>query len=100
MSACDIEKARRTTEVEMKEQEKKRLLDKTASLTKGRKQVSSELDAVKQYIKDLQPACVDGDSSYEDRKANRTKEIDALKEAQDILAERGGAFLAPVHRVQ
>ena len=34
---------------------------------------------------DLQHACVDGDSTYEDRKAARTKEIEALKEAQDIL---------------
>merc|ERR1719230_189780 len=36
-------------------------------------------------MKDLQPACVNGDSTYEDRKAARSKEIDALKEAQDIL---------------
>ena len=28
---------------------------------------------------------MDGDSTYEDRKAARTKEIEALKEAQDIL---------------
>merc|ERR1719281_1444750 len=30
------------------------------------KNTSSELDAVEQYLKDLQPACGDGDSSYED----------------------------------
>jgi len=48
---------------------------------------------------------VDGDSTYEDRKAARTKEIDALHKAQDILAEafkegEGSAFLQrkPIRR--
>merc|ERR1719161_1143918 len=44
-----------------------------------------ELEATVQYEADLQHACVDGDSTYEDRKAARTKEIEALKQAQDIL---------------
>lgn len=101
MKANKIEKARRSKESEMKEQEKKRLVDKTAAAAKNRKQVSTELEAVQQYIKDLQPACVDGDSSYEDRKANRAKEIDALKQAQGILGDHdAGAFLAPVHRTK
>lgn len=36
---------------------------------------------------DLSPACLEGDSTYEDRKAARASEIEALKEAQVILAE-------------
>merc|ERR1719213_1166105 len=111
MSECAIEKSRRTKEAEMKLQEKKRLVDKIEALTKQRKHVSDELEAVVQYLKDLRPACVEGDSTYEDRKAARTKEIEALREAQGILAnafKEGGpgadpaaapaaaAFLAPI----
>jgi len=45
------------------------------------------LEQTVQYEKDLQPACVEGDSSYEDRKAARTKEIEALHESQKVLEE-------------
>jgi len=85
MKLNDIEKARRTKESEVKVQEKKRLVEKISSLTASRKHVSDEKEAVEQYFKDLQHACVDGDSTYEDRKA-AAKEIEALKEAQTILA--------------
>jgi len=106
MKDCDIEKARRTKESEMKDAEKKRLTDKVGTMTKTRKATAGELEAVEQYIKDLQPACVDGDSSYDQRKADRLKEIDALHEAQGILgnafaapaAAPSAAFLAPVQR--
>jgi len=96
MQTHSIEKAKRSKEAEMKANEKKRLVDKINSLTKTKKHVSDELEATAQYLKDLQPACVDGDSTYEDRKGARTKEIDALHKAQDILAaafKEGGAFL-------
>jgi len=86
MKLCDIEKARHAKASEVKGQERKRLVGKIASMTASRKHVSDEKEAVEQYLKDLQHACVDGDSTYEDRKAARTKEIDALKEAQIILA--------------
>jgi len=98
MSESDIEKAGRTKEVEMKEQEKKRLVDKLGTLKKTRKHVSGELEAVNQYFEDLKPACMDGDSSYEERKAARDKEIEALRQAEDILAkafdDKDAAFVA------
>merc|ERR1711953_718075 len=87
MSESNIEKAGRTKEAEMKEQEKKRLVDKLDTLKKTRKHVSGELEAVNQYYEDLKPACMDGDSSYEERKASRDKEIEALRQAEDILAK-------------
>lgn len=87
MQENDIEKAKRTKESEVKSNEKKRLVDKVASMTKTKKHVSDELEATEQYEKDLQPACVEGDSSYEDRKAARTQEIEALRTAQNILAD-------------
>merc|ERR1740121_2512446 len=101
MKTQEIEKARRTKEVELKEQEKQRLNDKIASLEKSEKHTKEEKQAMEQYLKDLEPACVEGDSTYDARKQARTDEIDALKEAQVILADAnnitdsssgGGAF--------
>merc|ERR1719401_1383911 len=106
MKACKIEKARRSKESDMKGQEKKRTTDKVASLTKTHKQVSTDHEAVLQYLKDLEPACVEGDSTYEDRKAARAKEIEALRQAQVILQDAfketgapapAAAFLAHHH---
>merc|ERR1719297_140962 len=102
MKSTEIEKSRRSKEAEMKEQEKKRLLDQVDSWEKSLKHTSDELEAVEQYMKDLGPACIDGDSTYEDRKKARTEEIDALKKAQVILADykkekkEGAAFLSPI----
>ena len=87
MQEHDIEKAKRSKESEMKNAEKKRLVAKTASMEKNRKHVADEHEATVQYQKDLQPACVEGDSTYEDRKAARTDEIEALHNSQVILEE-------------
>jgi len=100
MKETDIEKARRGKEAEMKEQEKKRLGDKITAMEKSHKHVSGELDAVKQYETDLAPACLDGDSTYEDRKGARTQEIDSLKEAQGILAKAFEEKEPPVANLQ
>jgi len=95
MSELAIEKATRKKEIEMKTQESKRLTDKVEAMTKTKKHVGDELYATEQYMKDLQPACVNGDSTYEDRKAARSKEIDALQQAQGILENPDkAAFLA------
>lgn len=87
MKNCDIEKARRREESEVKSQERKRQLEKQASLETERKGVKGELEATEQYFKDLQPACVVGDSTYADRKAARAKEVEALHQAQDLLQD-------------
>jgi chromosome segregation ATPase len=86
MKASAIEKAERAKESEVKNQERGRVITKSDSMKKQRKHVDGELEAVNQYYKDLGPACYEGDSTYEDRKAARTAEIDALKEAEGILA--------------
>merc|ERR1719235_2186777 len=87
MKECTIEKARRTKESDMKTAEKKRLTDKIDSMTKSKKHTSGELEATEQYLKDLKPACVSGDSSYEDRKEARATEIEALQKVQGILTD-------------
>jgi len=105
IKANEIEKARRTQESEMKNAEKARRNDKIATLSSEMKNTDAELEKTNQYLEDLKPACVDGDSKYEDRKAARAKEIKALGEAQVILkdafAEKAPAkkFLQ-VHRHQ
>merc|ERR1719191_2055606 len=81
MKECTIEKARRTKESDMKTQEKKRLSDKIDAMTKSKKATEGELEATDQYLKDLQKACVSGDSSYEERKEARATEIEALQKA-------------------
>merc|ERR1719335_488535 len=87
MKANKIEKAEREQEVNMKTAEKARRNDKITSLSGSKKNTEAELEKTNQYLTDLKPACVDGDSSYEDRKAARTKEIDALKKAQVTLQD-------------
>jgi len=90
MSECSIEKARRAKEAEMKQQEQKRTDTKIEDMEKTKKGVNKELDAVKQYLDDLKPACVNGDSSYEDRKAARDMEIAGIKQAKGILKDAFG----------
>jgi len=87
MKLSKIEKARHAKDAEVKGAERKRLEEKVESMTSTQKQVAKQLEAVVQYIKDLQHACVDGDSTYEDRKAARAKEIEALHQAKQILAD-------------
>jgi len=100
MKASKIDKAKNMKESEMKTDENKRTVDKVSSMEKKRKHVASELGAVKQYLKDLKPACVDGDSSYGDRKASRTKEIEGLRKAQGILEDAFAekSFLQTIHQ--
>merc|ERR1719436_2017594 len=82
-----IEKARRTKDSEMKTEEKGRRVATITQLTATHKHVSDEHEAVMQYLADIDKACVQGDSTYEARKAARSKEIDALHEAQIILKD-------------
>jgi hypothetical protein len=102
MTDTKIAIAEKEQDTKMKEARKERQAEKLVSKTDDFKHNEKELEATVQYMADLQHACVDGDSTYEDRKAARTKEIEALKEAQDILekafdepAEEGPAEEAP-----
>jgi len=85
MKSCKIEKARRAKEAETKALDRKNVIERQRSFEASRKRVLKEKEATDQYLRDLQPACVDGDSTYEDRKAARSKEITALKGAKGHL---------------
>jgi hypothetical protein len=97
MSDNDVEMAERKQESEMKSNEKKRRVGKIDSLNSQLKDTSNELYKTNQYLKDLQPACVTGDSTYEARKAARTQEVEALQNAQKILED---AFNKEVEEVE
>jgi hypothetical protein len=97
MSDNDIEMADRKQESEMKTAEKKRRVEKIGSLNSQLKDTSNELYKTNQYLKDLQPACVTGDSTYEARKSARTQEIEALQQSQHILED---AFNKEVEEVE
>jgi len=103
--SCEVEKTRRNKEAEMKAANQKRVDDKVASDEKSLKSTKEALGAAEEYYKELGPPCMEGDATYEARKADREREISALKEAKVILQEafnekEGGAFLAPVRKAQ
>jgi len=82
---CKIEMARRQSESSQKAAEEKRTLEKKREMEATRKSVAGEKEATEQYLKDLQPACVEGSSTYDDRKAARAAEVESLTEAQSLL---------------
>merc|ERR1719213_942193 len=95
MQASKISLEETKQDTQMKTTKKDSMQEKTEGLQATLKHTTSEFDAVVQYLKDLQPACGEGDSSYEDRKKARADEITALRKAQTILEDafRAKAFL-------
>jgi hypothetical protein len=90
-----ISQAERESEVSTKSAEKARQVEIIESLTAAKKHTSDELEQVEFYLRDLIPACVAGDSTYDDRKAAREEEEEALRKAQNILADAFKAAPAP-----
>merc|ERR1719310_1514730 len=85
MQAKKITLAETEQDTQMKTNKKGSLTEKLEGDQEQLKHVTGEFDAVVTYLKDLQPACGEGDSSYEDRKKARSDEITALRKAQTIL---------------
>jgi len=87
LTAAQIDKAQKQKDTEMQSARKDRMEDKLESKTADHDHSSKELEATEQYWADLQKACVNGDSTYAERKAARTQETEALREAQKILED-------------
>jgi len=87
MAAKKIEIDETNTDTTMKTKKKESVQEQMETAAARLKHTSSELDAVEQYLKDLEPACGTGDSSYDDRKKARADEIEALRKAQTILED-------------
>merc|ERR1719379_2318996 len=93
MAAKKIELDETNTDTTMKTKKKESVQEQMETAAARLKHTSSELDAVEQYLKDLEPACGTGDSSYDDRKKARADEIEALRKAQTILEEATARLL-------
>merc|ERR1719443_1981430 len=76
MAAKKIEIDDTNTDTTMKTKKKESVQEQMETAAARLKHTSSELDAVEQYLKDLEPACGTGDSSYDDRKKARADEIE------------------------
>merc|ERR1719158_1811510 len=59
----------------------------TRSLKKELELTQEELDAAMDYYDKLKPDCLDAGLSYEERVQKREEEIEALKEALQVLAQ-------------
>jgi len=87
MQASKITLEETKQDTQMKTTKKDSMQEKMEGLQGQLKHTTTEFDAVVQYLKDLQPACGEGGSSYEDRKKARADEITALRKAQTILED-------------
>merc|ERR1719428_1995505 len=87
MQAMKIEMAEVKTDTSMKTQKKTSLEEKIEGMTAAKKHTAREMSAVEAYLRDLEPACGEGDSSYEDRKKARKDEMEALRKAQNIFED-------------
>jgi len=87
MQASKISLEETKQDTSMKTTKKDSMQEKMEGLQATLKHTTSEFDAVQTILKDLQPACGEGDSSYEDRKKARADEITALRKAQTILED-------------
>ena len=85
MTATNIDIAEKQSDSQQKSARKERMEEKLTAKTTDKGHNTNELAATTKYETDLQKACVDGDSTYEERKAARTTEIEALQDAQKIL---------------
>merc|ERR1711972_365019 len=68
-----------------KEDEKSELEDKLVELEDKERDAQSGLSVAQESLSDLHSQCVAGEETYEERVEKRKKEIEALKEAHDIL---------------
>jgi len=87
MQATKVTIAETETDTSMKKQKQAGLEEKIDGMTAAKKHSARELSAIEAYLKDLEPACGEGDSSYEDRKQARKDEMEALRKAQNIFED-------------
>eukprot|EP00933_Yihiella_yeosuensis_P035494 TRINITY_DN2904_c0_g1_i2.p1 TRINITY_DN2904_c0_g1~~TRINITY_DN2904_c0_g1_i2.p1 ORF type:complete len:696 (-),score=234.80 TRINITY_DN2904_c0_g1_i2:629-2716(-) len=80
---------RRKTEVELKGQERTRLIQKISEWKKSLKLTDRERELLLQYGRDLHEECRGGNFTYEDRKAARDEEMDAMTGVRHLV---GAAF--------
>jgi len=86
MNDSEVDKATKSTEIDMKSKTKTRKEGELTTTKKDLKGTQAELDAALAYYEKLKPSCVDAGVSYEERVQRREAEIQSLKEALSILS--------------
>lgn len=74
-------------DIDSKETRLSELSDEIIEHTQDKKDGQKQLDEAKKKLSELKPMCVEGEETYEARVQKRQKEIEALKEAQQLLDE-------------
>merc|ERR1719359_2679749 len=88
MTESSSSKAVKDTNLKHKEGQRAEKEQKLNSVKKELATTQEELTAALAYYEKLKPSCVDQGISYEDRVARRKEEIEALKEALEILNDK------------
>jgi predicted nucleic acid-binding Zn-ribbon protein len=83
----EIEKTTKEADVKYKTKEAAGLDKSVAELSSDKEGVTTELDAVLEYLKKIEEECVAKPETYEERKERRENEIAGLKEGLTILNE-------------
>merc|ERR1719263_2236455 len=79
ISSHKLEKKSREKEINVKTEERKEYNVNIVAMKKMLKTTKEEKEAAEKYHKQLQEPCVEGDSSYEDRKAARDSSYEDRK---------------------
>jgi len=83
----EIEKTTKDADVKYKTKEAAGLDKSVAELTSDKEGVTTELDAVLEYLKKIEEECVAKPETFEERTARREAEIAGLKEGLQVLNE-------------
>eukprot|EP00929_Paragymnodinium_shiwhaense_P035264 TRINITY_DN1905_c0_g2_i1.p1 TRINITY_DN1905_c0_g2~~TRINITY_DN1905_c0_g2_i1.p1 ORF type:complete len:690 (-),score=295.61 TRINITY_DN1905_c0_g2_i1:185-2254(-) len=83
--ASEADISSKTKDKETKEARVVAIGDETVTNTDNLKEQNDKLQTSKDSLAALKKECVDGEETYAERVAKRQKEIEALKEAQNIL---------------
>jgi len=81
----ELQKTTMDQDVKYKSKEQKELEEELAETTSDRTSVQAELDAVLQYLKQVEARCIAKPMTYEEKVKRREAEIAGLKDALDIL---------------
>eukprot|EP00929_Paragymnodinium_shiwhaense_P036472 TRINITY_DN1953_c0_g2_i2.p1 TRINITY_DN1953_c0_g2~~TRINITY_DN1953_c0_g2_i2.p1 ORF type:complete len:253 (+),score=101.12 TRINITY_DN1953_c0_g2_i2:29-760(+) len=99
MKDAEIERAAKDKDVEYKTKEHIALDKAVTENSSDRSGVQKELDAVNEYLTQLDARCVGKAESYEERVKRREAELAGLKNTLEVLSEQGASFIQQSRRV-
>eukprot|EP00929_Paragymnodinium_shiwhaense_P063422 TRINITY_DN3167_c1_g1_i1.p2 TRINITY_DN3167_c1_g1~~TRINITY_DN3167_c1_g1_i1.p2 ORF type:complete len:672 (+),score=255.20 TRINITY_DN3167_c1_g1_i1:67-2082(+) len=99
MKDAEIEKAAKDKDVEYKTKESIALDKAVTEGSSDRQGLQKELDAVNEYLTQLEGRCVGKAESYEERVKAREEELAGLRNALDTLSDSGASLIQQSRRV-